>query len=67
MGIEFDFIMIVIFLLFCHGFYFVLGYEVYFFGGFQYVPVDGCSTASFDFGALAGEGEHKSFYLPFIF
>ena len=41
---------------------FVLGCEVYLFGGFQYVPIDGCSTASCDFGALAGEGEHKSFY-----
>ena len=66
-GIKFDLIMIVIFLLFCHGSYFVPGCEVYFFGWLQYVPVNGCSTASLDFGALAGEGEHKSFYFPFIF
>ena len=33
-----------------------------FFGKFQYLPVDGCSTASCDFGALAGGGECMTFY-----
>ena len=29
--------------------------EGIFFGGFWYLPVDGCSTANCDFGALAGD------------
>ena len=33
-----------------------------FFGGIQYSPVDACSAASCDFGVLAGEDEHTSFY-----
>ena len=33
-----------------------------FFGGFQHLPVDGCSTASCNFGTLAGGDEHTSFY-----
>ena len=40
---------------------FVFGDEVSFFGRFQHHPVNDCSTASFDFGALAGN-EHTSFY-----
>ena len=35
---------------------------VSFFGGFQHVPVDGFSTASCNFGALAGGDEYMSFY-----
>ena len=34
----------------------------YFFGGFQCSPVNGCSTASCNFGALAGGDECTSFY-----
>ena len=33
-----------------------------FFGGLQYLPVKGCSTATFDFSALSGEDECMSFY-----
>ena len=33
---------------------FVFGHGVLFFGGFQYPPVEGCSTANCDFGALPG-------------
>ena len=33
-----------------------------FFGGFQHPPVDGCSTAHCNFGALTEGGEHTSFY-----
>ena len=32
-----------------------------FFGRFQHPPVDGCSTARCDFGALTGEDKHMSF------
>ena len=31
-----------------------------FFGGLQHPPVNGCSTASCNFGALAGGDEHAS-------
>ena len=31
-------------------------------GGIRHSPVAGCSAASCDFGVLAGEGEHASFY-----
>ena len=48
----FDSIVIVPFLLFCCGFSFDLGCGVSLFGGFQCLPVDGCSTASCNFGAL---------------
>ena len=34
----------------------------YLFDGFQHPPVDGCSTASCDFGALARGDEHIFFY-----
>ena len=44
----------------CCGF--ALGHGVYFFGGIQHSPVDGCSAASCNFGVLAGEDEHTSFY-----
>ena len=39
---------------------------VSFFGGFQWPPVKGCSTASCDFGALAGGDEHTSFYFAVL-
>ena len=49
-------------LLACYcGFFFVFGYGVYFFGGFQHPPMDGCSTACCNSGALRGD-EHMSFY-----
>ena len=44
-------------LLSCWGFSFALGHGVYFFGGIQHSPVNGCSTASCNFGVLAGEDE----------
>ena len=44
------------------GFSFALGCGVSFFGGIQHFPVDGCSAASCNFGVLAGEDEHMSFY-----
>ena len=44
------------------GFSFVLGCGASFFGGFQCLPVNGCSTASCNFHALAGEDECMSFY-----
>ena len=46
----------------CSGFFFALGCGVSLFGGIQHFPVDGCSVASCNFGALAGEDEHTSFY-----
>ena len=33
-----------------------------FFGGIQHSPVDSCSAVSCNFGVLAGEDEHTSFY-----
>ena len=36
------------------------------FGGFQNPPVDGCSTASCNFGALAGGDEHTAFYFTIL-
>ena len=43
-------------------FSFALGHGVYFFGGIQHSPVDGCSAVSCNFGVLAGEDERTSFY-----
>ena len=57
----FYFIVIAPLLLSCCGFFFVFECEVFFFGGFQ-CSVNGCSTASCNFGALAGGDEHTSFY-----
>ena len=34
----------------------------FFFGEIQHSPVDGCSVVSCNFGILAGEDEHTSFY-----
>ena len=36
----------------CCSFFFVFGHGVSFFGGFQHLPVNGCSTASCNFGAF---------------
>ena len=44
------------------GFSFALGCGVYFFGGIQHSPVNACSAVSCNFGLLAGEDEHTSFY-----
>ena len=45
-------------LQFYWGFSFTLGYGISFFGGIQHSPADGCSAASYNFGALTGEYEH---------
>ena len=42
-------------LLSCWGFSFALGHGVYFFGGIQHFPVDGCSAVSCNFGVLTGD------------
>ena len=39
----------------CWGFSFALEHGVSFFGGIQHSPIDGCSTASSNFGVLTGE------------
>ena len=57
----FDFIMIMPLLLSHCSFFFVFGCGVSFLGGFQHPPVDGYSTASYNFGALTGGDEHTSF------
>ena len=59
-GVGFDFIVIVLFLLSHGGCFFVFGCGVSFFGGFQ-CPVNGCSAASCDFGAIIGDNECTSF------
>ena len=46
----------------CWGFSFALGRGLYFFGGIQHSPVDGCSATSCSFGVLAGESKCTSFY-----
>ena len=46
----------------CRDSFFALVLEVYFFGGIQHSPVDGCSAMSFNFGDLTGEDEYMSFY-----
>ena len=35
---------------------------LFFFGGIQHSPVNGCSAASCNFGVLTGKDEHTSFY-----
>ena len=40
--------------------FFVFGHGVSYFDGSQYPPVDGYSTASCDFGALAEGDKHMS-------
>ena len=59
-GMRLDFIVIVPLLPSQCGFFFVFGCGVSFFGGFQNLPIDGYSTASCNFGTLAGEDEHSS-------
>ena len=59
--------MILPFLLSCWGFFFALGCKVSFFGGIQHSPVDGCSAAICNFGVLAGEDKHKSFYSAILY
>ena len=63
----FDLIVIVPLLLSFCGFFFLFGPGVSFFGGFQCPSVDGCSTASCDFGALAGGDEHTSIYFVIFY
>ena len=46
----------------CGGFSFVLGRRVSFLGEIQHSPVDGFSAVSCNFGVLAGEDVHTSFY-----
>ena len=35
---------------------------IFFFGGIHHSPVNGCSAENCNFGVLAGENEHMSFY-----
>ena len=58
----FDFIMVTLLLQSRCGFFFVFGRGISFIGGFQCPPVDGCSTASCNFGVLTGGDECASFY-----
>jgi len=60
-GMGFYFIMIVPLLPSHCSFFFVFGHAVSFFGGFQCPPINGCSAASCNFGALPGGDEHTSF------
>ena len=46
----------------CWGFSSALGPGVSFNGGIQHSPVNDCSAAGCNFGVLAGEDEHRSFY-----
>ena len=59
---RFDFIMTVSLLSYSFSFSFGLEYRVSLFGGFHCPPVNGYSTASWDFGVFAREDEHTSFY-----
>ena len=63
---RFDFIMIVPLLPSCYGFSFVLGCGAYFYGRFQYPPINGCSTANWDFGALTVGDECTYFYFAIL-
>ena len=58
----FDLIVIVLLLLSRCCSFFVFGHGVFLFDGFQCPPVDGCSTASCNFGVLGGGEECVSFY-----
>ena len=57
-GMGFDFIVIVLLLPSCCGFFFVFGHGVSFFGMFRHPPMDGCLIGSGDFGNLKGGDEH---------
>ena len=59
--VGFYFIMIVLLLPSHCGFFFAFGHGVYSFGGFQCPPINGCSAASCNFGALPRGDEHTSF------
>ena len=61
-GTGFDFIVIVPLLPSRCNFFFIFGHKVSFFGRFQCPPIDGCSTTSCDFVALAGGAKCMSFY-----
>ena len=37
-------------------------WDIFFFGGIQHFPADGCSAACCNFGVLTGEDGHTSFY-----
>lgn len=54
----FDFIIILPLLLSHFCFSFVLGLGMSFYGGFQYLPDNGCSSASCNFGAFMWEDAH---------
>ena len=60
-GVGSDFIVIVLFLLSRGGCFFAFGRGVSVFGGLQ-CPVNGCSAASCDFGAVMGDDECTSLY-----
>ena len=60
----FVFIIIVPLLPSSCGFFFVFGCGVSFFGRFQRLSVDACSTASCDSGALAGDGRKSIRNMP---
>ena len=49
-GMGLDFIMTMALLLSCCNFFFVFVHRVFVFGRFQHPPVNGCSTASCNFG-----------------
>ena len=49
-------------LFFFFGFFFIFGCGISFSGQFQHPPVNGCSIASCDLGALVGGDECMSFY-----
>ena len=44
------------------GLFFALGCVISVFNGIQHSPVIGCFASSCDFGVIAGENEHISFY-----
>ena len=59
--IGFDFIVTALPTISC-GFFLVFGCRLSFFCGFQCPPINGCSTASCNFGALMGGDEYTFFY-----
>jgi len=61
-GMGFDFVVIMPRLQSHFSFFWSLHMEYLFSGRLQHPPVDGSSTASCDFGALAGGNEYMTFY-----
>ena len=59
--IGFDFIVTALPTI-SRGFFLVFGCGLSFFGGFQCPPINGCSTASCNFGTLMGGDEYTFFY-----